>query len=205
MAVNGKAMQNSPAELSQEVHAIKRAQQGDSEAFGPLVQKYQQRVFALVYHLVRRRDEVEDLAQEIFIKAFRAIRSYNFQSSFATWLSRIATNHCYDYLRHERASRVSFYWQMGEDSQRELESNLESLPADALDHEEKTVLRDLVSKLLDRAPENDQQILVLKELQDYSVEEIAEILKLKPTTVKVRLHRARRRMLEDMQRWREGK
>ncbi len=72
------------------------------EAFGPLVEKHQQRVFSLVYHLVRRRDEVEDLAQEIFIKAFRAIRSYNFQSSFATWLSRIATNHCYDYLRHER-------------------------------------------------------------------------------------------------------
>ncbi len=198
-------MPNSPAELAQEIEAIKRAQQGDSEAFGPLVQKHQQRVFALVYHLVRRRDEVEDLAQEIFIKAFRAIRSYNFQSSFATWLSRIATNHCYDYLRHERASRVSFYWQMGEDSQRELESNVESLPEDALDHEEKTVLRDLVGKLLDRAPENDRQILVLKELQDYSVEEIAEILKLKPTTVKVRLHRARKRMLEDLKQWREEK
>ena len=198
-------MPNSPAELAQEIQAIRRAQQGDSEAFGPLVQKHQQRVFALVYHLVRRRDEVEDLAQEIFIKAFRAIRSYNFQSSFSTWLSRIATNHCYDYLRHERASRVSFYWQMGEDSQRELESNVESLPEDALDHEEKTVLRDLVGKLLDRAPENDRQILVLKELQDYSVEEIAEFLNLKPTTVKVRLHRARKRMLEDLKQWREEK
>lgn len=196
-------MANSPAELAQEIQAIKRAQEGDSTAFGPLVEKYQQRVFSLVYHLVRRRDEVEDLAQEIFIKAFRAIRSYNFQSSFATWLSRIATNHCYDYLRHERASRVSFYWQMGEDSQRELESNAESLPEDQLDHAEKTVLRDLVDKLLQRAPVNDRQILILKELQDYSVEEIAEILKLKPTTVKVRLHRARKRMLEDLRQWQE--
>jgi RNA polymerase sigma-70 factor (ECF subfamily) len=196
-------MENSGAQAAEEIQWIKRAQQGEPEAFGPLVQRYQPRVFSLVYHLVRRRDEVEDLAQEIFIKAFRAIRSYNFQSSFATWLSRIATNHCYDYLRHERASRVSFYWQMGEDSQRELETNAESQPEQALNHEEQTVLKDLVDKLLDRAPENDRKILLLKELQDYSVEEIAEILNLKPTTVKVRLHRARKRMLEDLRQWRE--
>jgi RNA polymerase sigma-70 factor (ECF subfamily) len=196
-------MENSGAQLAQEIQWIKRAQQGEPEAFGPLVQKYQPRVFSLVYHLVRRRDEVEDLAQEIFIKAFRAIRSYNFQSSFVTWLSRIATNHCYDFLRHERASRVSFYWQMGEHSQQELEANAESQPEQRLDHEEQIVLKDLVVKLLDRAPENDRKILMLKELQDFSVEEIAEILNLKPTTVKVRLHRARKRMLEDLRQWRE--
>jgi RNA polymerase sigma-70 factor (ECF subfamily) len=193
------------ATVAQEIEWIKRAQQGDAEAFGPLVRKYQQRVLSLVYHLVRRRDEVEDLAQEIFIKAFRAVHTYNFQSSFATWLSRIATNHCYDYLRHERASRVSFYWQMGENSQQELEANAEGRPEDQLDHEEQVVLKDLVDKLLNRAPENDRAIVVLKELQDYSVDEIAEILHLKPTTVKVRLHRARKRMLEDLRRWREEK
>jgi RNA polymerase sigma-70 factor (ECF subfamily) len=196
-------METPGAQIVDEIQWIKRAQQGDAEAFGPLVQKHQQRVFSLIYHLVRRRDEVEDLAQEIFIKAFRAIRSYNFQSSFATWLSRIATNHCYDFLRHERASRVSFYWQMGENSQQELESNAESQPEQVLDHEEQIVLKDLVDKLLARAPENDRKILMLKELQDYSVEEIAEILNLKPTTVKVRLHRARKRMLEDLREWRE--
>ena len=196
-------MENPGAHVAQEIEWIKSAQHGESEAFAPLVQRYQQRVFSLVYHLVRRRDEVEDLAQEIFIKAFRAIRSYNFQSSFVTWLSRIATNHCYDYLRHERASRVSFYWQMGENSQQELEANAESQPEQALNHEERTVLKDLVTKLLERAPENDRKILILKELQDYSVEEIAEILDLKPTTVKVRLHRARKRMLDDLREWRK--
>ncbi len=196
-------MENSDAQLAQEIQWIKRAQQGEAEAFGPLVQKHQQRVFSLVYHLVRKRDEVEDLCQEIFLKAFRAIRSYNFQSSFATWLSRIATNHCYDFLRHERASRVSFYWQMGEESQQELEANAQSQPEESLDHEEQLALKDLVEKLLARAPENDRKILLLKELQDYSVEEIAETLNLKPTTVKVRLHRARKRMVEDLRQWRE--
>jgi RNA polymerase sigma-70 factor (ECF subfamily) len=196
-------MENSSAQLAQEIEWIKRAQQGESAAFGPLVQRYQQRVFSLVYHLVRRRDEVEDLAQEIFIKAFRGIRSYNFQSSFATWLSRIAQNHCYDFLRHERSSRVSFYWQMGENSQQELETNAEKQTEQPLDQEEQIVLKDLVDKLLERAPVNDRKILLLKELQDYSVEEIAEILNLKPTTVKVRLHRARKRMLEDLRQWRK--
>jgi RNA polymerase sigma-70 factor, ECF subfamily len=198
-------MENSGAQAAQEIQWIKRAQQGDAEAFAPLVQKHQQRVFSLAYHLVRRRDEVEDLAQEIFIKAFRAIRSYNFQSSFATWLSRIATNHCYDYLRRERSSRVSYYWQMGENSQQELEANAESLPERAPNHEDHAVMKDLVSKLLDDAPENDKEILVMKELQDYSVEEIAAVLNLKPTTVKVRLHRARKRMLENFRQRREVK
>ncbi len=100
---------------------------------------------------------------------------------------------------------MSFYWQMGENSQQELEANAESLPDAALNHEELAVLKDLVGKLLESAPENDKEILVMKELQDYSVEEIAEVLNLKPTTVKVRLHRARKRMLESLRRLREAK
>ena len=199
-------MARSESEVAREVECIRRVQQGEGEAFGELVEKYQQRIFSIVFHLVRRRDEVEDLAQEIFFKAFRAIRSYNFQSSFATWVSRIAVNHCYDYLRKVRTSRVSYYSEMTEEGARELERKAESPQARGLDHGEKVALRDFVSRLLERAPEDDRRILSLKELEDYSVEEIAELLKLKPSTVKVRLHRARKRMLGDLERWRqEGK
>jgi len=194
------------SEVSHETECLRRVQRGEGEAFGPLVEKYQQRIFSIVFHLVRRRDEVEDLAQEIFFKAFRAIRSYNFQSSFATWLSRIAVNHCYDYLRKVRASRLSYYSDMTEESASELERKLESPQGRGLDHGEKAALRDFVGRLLARAPEDDRIILTLKELEDFSVEEIAELLKLKSSTVKVRLHRARKRMLEDLERWRrEGK
>jgi RNA polymerase sigma-70 factor (ECF subfamily) len=197
-------MASSEADVAQEHGWIRRAQKGDGEAFEPLVRKYQQRVFSIVYHLVRRRDEVEDLVQEIFIKAFRAMRSYNFQASFGTWLSRIATNHCYDYLRHQRSTRVSYYWQLGEDAERELEASAEGLSEQGSDHVEQAALREIVDKLLERAPEKDRTILVLKELEDYSVEEIASILNLKPGAVKVRLHRARKRMLVDLKRWQEG-
>jgi RNA polymerase sigma-70 factor (ECF subfamily) len=199
-------MARSESEVAHEVECIRRVQQGESEAFGLLVERYRQRIFSVVFHLVRRRDEVEDLAQEIFFKAFRAIRSYNFQSSFATWLSRIAVNHCYDYLRKVRASRLSYYSEMTEESARDLERKAESPPPQGLDHGEKLTLRDFVGRLLERAPEDDRLILTLKELEDYSVEEIADLLKLKTSTVKVRLHRARKRMLEDLERWRqEGK
>jgi len=199
-------MASSQSEADREIECIRRVQQGDTEAFGLLVERYQKRIFSIVFHLVRRRDEVDDLAQEIFFKAFRAVRSYNFQSSFATWLSRIAVNHCYDYLRKVRASRVSYYSEMTEESARELERKLEGPQPQGLDHEEKITLKDFVTRLLARAPVDDQVILSLKELEDYSVEEIADLLKLKSGTVKVRLHRARKRMLEDLERWRqEGK
>jgi len=104
----------------QEAEWIEKCQHGEREAFGHLVERYQRRVFSIVFHLLRRADQAEDLAQEIFMKAFLAIRSYNFQASFGTWLSQIAVNHCYDYLRRERVSRVSYHWQLAENQVRDL-------------------------------------------------------------------------------------
>jgi len=196
-------MARSESEVTHEVELIRRVQRGEGEAFGSLVERYQSRIFSIVFHLVRRRDEVEDLAQEIFFKAFRAIRNYNFQSSFATWLSRIAVNHCYDYLRKVRSSRLSYYSEMTEEGARELERKAESPPPQGLDHGERLTLRDFVGRLMARAPADDRLILTLKELEDYSVEEIADLLRLKPSTVKVRLHRARKRMVADLERWRQ--
>jgi RNA polymerase sigma-70 factor (ECF subfamily) len=191
-------------EVAQELEWIKRAQRGDGEAFGLLVERYERRIFSLVYHLVRRREDVEDLSQEIFIKAFRSLRSYNFQASFVTWLSRVAVNHCYDYLRRLRASPVTYYSQMSEEGQRNLEARVESAEEGGLNQAERAVLQDLAGKLLHRAPANDRLILMLKELEGYSVEEISDLLDLKSSTVKVRLHRARKRMLEDMKEWRKS-
>jgi RNA polymerase sigma-70 factor (ECF subfamily) len=197
-------MAGSQSEVAREIECIRQVQQGSADAFGVLMERYKQRVFSVVFHLVRRSDAVEDLAQEIFFKAFRAIRSYNFQSSFATWLSRIAVNHCYDYLRKVRASRLTYYSEMSEESVQELERKAEGLQSKGLDHGEELTLRDLVGKLLDRAPADDRTVLIMKEIEGCSVEEIADILNLKTSTVKVRLHRARKRMLEDFQRWRRG-
>ncbi len=190
---------------TQEREWIKRAQGGDTEAFGLLVERYERRVFSLAYHLVNSREEVEDLAQEIFVKAFLGVRGYDGRSSFGTWLSRVAVNHCYDYLRRQRASRVLYFSQMNEEGQRALEAKAESPPQEGINVEDRIALRDLVGKLLSRAPAEDRIILGLKELEELSVEEIAEMLDLKESTVKVRLHRARKRMLADFRRWQRGR
>lgn len=187
-----------PNDRAQEAEWVRRVQAGDRESFGWLVERHQRRVFSLIYHLVRRRDEVEDLAQEAFLKAFQAIRSYNFQSSFGTWLARITVNHCYDYLRRERVQRVRYFWQMGEAGRERMEIRAERPPEDRrADMEGRLAAKELAEKLLARAPADDRIILAMKELEDLSVEEIAEILDLNVSTVKVRLHRARKRMLED--------
>ncbi|HUU14306.1 MAG TPA: sigma-70 family RNA polymerase sigma factor [Terriglobia bacterium] len=198
-------MQSPQPSAAQETAWIRRAQAGDREAFGQLVERYQKRVFALVFHLLYRRDEVEDIAQEIFFKVFRTIGSYNHRASFGTWLNRVAVNHCYDYLRRIRASRVSYFGELTDEQRHQLESGTESGGASGFNAERRIVLRDLVAKLLDRAPADDRVVLALKELQDLSVEEIADTLKLKPSTVKVRLHRARKRMLEDLKSLQRGR
>jgi RNA polymerase sigma-70 factor, ECF subfamily len=197
-------MADSPGD-NQELEWIKRAQRGDAEAFGFLVERYQRRVFSLAYHLVNNREEVEDLAQEIFVKAFMGVRGYDGRSSFATWLSRVAVNHCYDYLRRRRSSRVLYFSQMNEEGQRALEAKAESPSQEGVDVEDRIAARDLAAKLLGRAPAEDRVILALKELEELSVQEIAEMLDLKESTVKVRLHRARKRMLEDFRRWQGGR
>jgi RNA polymerase sigma-70 factor, ECF subfamily len=198
-------MESAKADAASEVEWIKQAQRGDREAFGRLVERYQRRIFSLVFHVVRRRDAVEDLAQEIFLKAYMAIQSFNFDSSFGTWLGRVAVNHCYDFLRRERSSRVKYFAEMSEETGQKLEETFEGQQADAPDAEQQAVLRETVGALLERAPADDRIILVLKEMEELSVEEIAEIMRLTKTAVKVRLHRARKRMLEDYNRWREGR
>jgi RNA polymerase sigma-70 factor, ECF subfamily len=193
------------SEADTEVDRIKRVQNGDREAFGELVASHERRVFGLVFRLVRNRNDLEDIVQEVFLKAFLAIRSYNFQSSFGTWLGRIAVNHCYDYLRRVRASRLHTFSELSEEGRHKLEGGQDVSRHESPSSEREIVARDLVGHLLERAPAGDRVILVLKEMEELSVEEIAEVLKLKPTTVKVRLHRARKRMLQDMNRWQERK
>lgn len=198
-------MESVQPDPAQELEWIRRVQRGDREAFRGLVERHERRVRGLVFHLVRRPDEMEDLAQEIFVKAFLAIRSFDFRASFGTWLARIAVNHCYDYLRREKVSRLSYFGQMPEEHRQSLEARLESAETAELDAEERAALRDLVARLLERAPRDDRTILVLKEVEGMSVEEIAEILEITPTAAKVRLHRARRRMLEDLKQLRQGR
>src|SRR5215472_250760 len=106
----------------QELEWVRRIQRGEGEAYAPLVERYQRRLFSLVYRMVGRREEVEELVQEIFVKAFLAAGSYSFESSFGTWLMRIAINHCYDHLRRRRASRLTYFSEVSQENEQALEA-----------------------------------------------------------------------------------
>jgi RNA polymerase sigma-70 factor (ECF subfamily) len=184
-----------------ELDWIRRTQRGDGDAYALLVERYERRVFNLVYRMVGRREEVEEIAQEIFVKAFLAASGYHFDASFSTWLMRIAINHCYDHLRRRRASRLTFFSEMSPETEQAVVAGSENPAASGQHLQHDLESRDLARRLLERAPPEDRVILTLKELEDLSIEEIADVLRLKPSTVKVRLHRARKRMLADYQRW----
>lgn len=198
-------MESAKQEPNPELEWIRQAQRGDREAFGRVVERHQRRIFSLVFHLLHRREVVEDMAQEIFLKAYLAIGKFNFESSFATWVGRIAVNHCYDYLRRERSSKIKYFSEMSEEASQRIEESAQSESGAGPDVEKQTWMKETVGALLERAAPDDRTILVLKEMEEFTVEEIAQIMKLTEAAVKVRLHRARKRMLEDYARWRKGR
>jgi RNA polymerase sigma-70 factor (ECF subfamily) len=173
---------------------VRRAQQGDAGAFEELVARNQQRVFAVVGGILRRREDTEDVAQQVFIKAYFSIKRFDMRSAFSTWLYKIAVNECWDYLRKKRIRPLVYEADLGEDQVRQLDAfvNAGQAPADASRRAE---LREIVEGLLSQLSDVDRQMLVLKEVEGFSVEEISEMLDLNVNTVKVRMFRARARLM----------
>ncbi len=182
---------------AEERDLIGRAQRGDQEAFAALLRLHRRRVFALIGHLVRQPADIEDLAQQVFLKVYRALGRFNFQASFSTWLHRIVVNECYDHLRRHRARKSS----AGNEVAVEDLAELERLGAAGnsprpLDAARRLELRQTVEQLFARLPADDRLLLALRELEGLSMEEIARVLGVKENTVKVRLFRARKRLVE---------
>jgi RNA polymerase sigma-70 factor (ECF subfamily) len=171
---------------------IRRSQEGDGEAFGQLIEKYRNRVYYLAYGLTGNRSEADDLAQEVFIKAFYAIPKFRLKSEFGTWLYRVAVNHVKDYLRKSRH-------RMKELSIHDFGDNLPA--AEGATFEERQLSekrRGLVQAALHRLPDKYQIILALRDIQGLPYEEISRILGISVGTVDSRLHRARKKLREKL-------
>ncbi len=168
---------------------IARAQQGDKDAYRILVEAYQDRVFGLALSMVRNREQAEDLTQEIFVKVYFALSSFKGDSAFYTWLYRISSNACLDYLRKNRLPEVSLDQGLEADQER---TRLQTLPAPTSEHPESVLEKEgEVTKLLEILTADQRLILTLREAQGYSYEEIADMLKCGVNTVKSKLFRAR--------------
>ena len=178
---------------------VRRAQAGEVSAYEELVRIHQHRVLAVVSGILRGSADVEDVAQQALAKAYFSIRRFDLRSAFGTWLYKIAVNECWDYLRKKKVRRLVYESDLSEDQLRKMDS----LPdrgqggtGPREDASRRLEQRELVEALLSRLEEKDRLMLVMKEVEGFSVEEIGEILGLNVNTVKVRLFRARGRLVQ---------
>ena len=178
---------------------VRQAQNGDVSAYEELVRIHQHRVLAVVGGILRGSEDVEDVAQQALAKAYFSIRRFDLRSAFGTWLYKIAVNECWDYLRKKKVRRLVYEADLSEEQVRKLETLPEHGYGGAqhrADAGQRVEQRQLVERLLGELEEKDQLMLVMKEVEGFSVEEIGEVLGLNVNTVKVRLFRARGRLVE---------
>lgn len=168
---------------------VGRAQAGDVEAFETLVRRYQGWVFTMALRMVGNRAEAEDVAQEVFFKAYRGLAAFQGASRFTTWLYAIASHHCLNHMK-ARGRRGAF---RGSDAPAAVERLPDGAPrADAL--LERAEFARIVQAEMAHLTEEHRLILVLRDIQGLSYEEIARTLGLELGTVRSRLHRARMEM-----------
>ena len=166
----------------EEIGWVDQALRGDRAAFGQLMHRYAGAVYNLAYRMLGSAEDAEDASQEIFLRAYTRLASFDRQRRFSTWLLSVGSNYCIDRLRRRR-----FSWLTLDDAAFALPSKERSPERIALDHEQQAI----VQRALQQLPENYRMVTVLRYWSDLSYEEIAKVTGLPESTIKTRLHRAR--------------
>jgi RNA polymerase sigma-70 factor, ECF subfamily len=178
-----------------EADLIRQAQKGDRQAFEALLRLHEQYVFAIIGSFLRRKQDVEDLAQDIFLKAYLAIRRFRPGAPFAPWLRRITVNTCYDHLRKIRRRSEITFTDLGE-SERDVMHILteKGYPTTGTEGGDQVAARDLTERILASLTAKDRLVITLREVHGLEITEIADALGCSRAAAKVRLWRARRAM-----------
>jgi len=190
----GRGQPSKPVGATDDRELVRRAQGEDKEAFEELVRRHQHRVFAVAGGILRRREDVEDIAQQVFVKAYFSLKRFDQRAAFSTWLYKITVNECWDLLRKKKVRPLVYESDLSEEQARQVITAGEKENPEP-DISEKLEARENVERLLEGLDERDRLMLILKEVEGFSIQEIAEVLKLNGNTVKVRLFRARRRVV----------
>jgi RNA polymerase sigma-70 factor (ECF subfamily) len=164
---------------------VTRCQRNERGAFDELVARHQDRVFTAVTRFCGNAEDAADIVQRAFINAFRKIQEFKGDSAFSTWIYRIAFNQAISFRRENRRPAVSIY---SKDEERLVEPAVDSNPTEKMEGEE---TQKKVQQALEQLEEGDRQIILLKDLQGHSYDEIAAIMQIPKGTVRSRLHRAR--------------
>lgn len=181
---------------------VDRFKAGDQGAFDEMVTRYWDRIFGMVNQLLRNQQDAEEVTQDAFIRAHRALGNFRGESSFSTWLYQIATNlarnRYWYWWRRKRDRSISFEAPLGTDSDATL---ADVFPAEVVSPEDATVTQEFVDRVaagMEQLSEKHREILVLRNVQNLSYEEVAEILKISVGTVKSRIARARESLREKL-------
>lgn len=167
---------------------------GDTTAYRGLVEKYQNRVYAMVYGMLRNREDARDVTQEAFVKAYNNLGSFRLESSFYTWLYRIAMNLAIDHVRkRKRRKTTSFEEEIGT---RDEKGGIDEIhhqenPRRALERKE---LYARIMNAMDKLPDDQRQVVLLRELEGLSYKEIADVMEIPEGTVMSRLFYARKKL-----------
>jgi len=177
-----------------EFDIVERAQAGDAQAFNQIVHAYRRRIFGTVSRLIGRPEDVEDVAQEVFIRLYYSLDQLRSPEVFEPWLYRLTVNAALDYLRKRRKRKMET--RVADLSEQQV------MMADAaagskaeVDEKEKARIREMVDSLLAGVSEEDRLLLTLKEVEGLSLKELEKIYRVNENALKVRLFRARQRVL----------
>ena len=177
----------------------RQAQAGDESAFEEIVRRYSPRVFSVASRFFRQRSLVEEAAQEVFLKAYTQLGSFEGRGSLEGWLTRIATNTCLNMVRGAKRRPEFTVSDLAEDEHQWLEHQSAGEGNDGRSIERDLVAADLADRLLSVLPPEDQQALLMIDGEDASIKEVAEATGWSESKVKVRAFRARRKLREAME------
>lgn len=198
-ADSGLARRRVDYRKSEEVELVRRVQAKDESAFREIVERYQSKVFSIIYGILRNRNDAEDIAQQVFAKIYFSIGSFDSRSTLLTWIYKITVNECYDYLRKKRVRKLVYESDFSEEDSLRMENSGAAVePRAPID--EDLARRDYVLKLLSKVSEEDRNLILLKEVEGHSVEELAGMTGLNENTIKVKLFRARQKLVKAAQR-----
>jgi RNA polymerase sigma-70 factor, ECF subfamily len=180
---------------------IERARQGDTGAFNQMVAAYRKRILGTISRLIGRPEDVEDVAQEVFVRLYYSLDQLRTPEVFEPWLYRLSVNACYDYLR--RLRRRGEYRMADLSEQQVLMADSSASGKRSDEDAEKVRLREFVDALFRHVSEEDRLLLTLKEVEGLSLKELEKVYRVNENALKVRLFRARQRVLKAFQTARE--
>jgi len=184
---------------TEEAALVRRVQAQDEMAFREIVDRYQAKVFSIIYGILRNRNDAEDIAQQVFAKIYFSIKNFDFRSSLLTWIYKITVNECYDYLRKKRVRKLVYESDFTAEDSLLMENSEPSMdlkaPVDV-----QLAQRDLITKLLSKISDEDRSLILLKEVEGHSVEELSQMTGMNENTIKVKLFRARQKLVKAAQR-----